>query len=447
VKEPGNTPGSVYEDAQILAEDAYIFGYPLVVMDVARRIHTAVPFPTPQAAPTNQFAHTRVVAGAHDKDIVRPNADSLDSVAWLDVSKEPVILRIPLIDRYFLFPIWSAWYDLLEVISPRTVGRGDRHIAIVGPEWHGKLPARVDRVTAPTETVWINGRFQAAGVEDIESVHRLQNQVLLVPLSEWGKTMTPRTHLFLVNLDVKTNPQEQVARMDASTFYTRLSQLLLHTNPRSADAPMVEQLRRIGVYGNANFALRNLRDETVQAMRAAVPSAQLKIASAERQAVPRLPSKWAVHVHPGRYETNYLYRAVGVKLGLAAAPVEEVFRLHTNMDETGDPLRGSHRYTITFEHLQHPPVHAFWSITLYNSKQLLAANAIQRHVIGDLNKLKLNADGSLTIYIQHEWPGMEKDLNWLPAPYDAFELVFQLYWPKPQVLQGRWRPPGVKRVH
>jgi hypothetical protein len=438
---------SAYEDARMIAEEACVFGYPLLVMDAARRVHTAVPSASPQGAPANQFAHTRILADARDRNVARPNVDSLGSVAWLDVSKEPVILNIPSIDRYFCLPIWSAWYDLLYVASTRTVGSGNRVFAIVGPWWEGNLPERVERVHSPTETVWINARFQASGVEDSEAVHRLQDQLRLTPLSEWGTAVEHHPQPFPTNVDQRSTPVEQVDLMDASTFYSRLAKLLQKSRPRTCDLPVIEQLKQIGLEATEDFSLEDLPETTSHAMRTAATSARMKIAAAEEKAIPALANNWSLHVHPGRFETNYLNRAVAVRLGLASSPVEDVVSLRTNTDSNGDFLKGTHQYVIRFDQSHIPPVNAFWSITLYNSKHLLAANSIQRHVIGDLNKLRLSPDRSLSIYIQHEWPGVEKDSNWLPAPGEAFELVFQLYWPRLEVLHGRWRPPGVTRVH
>lgn len=423
-----------------------MFGYPILVMDFARRMHTSVSFANEHAAPTNQFAHNRLLASAREKAGVRPHADSLGSVAWLDLSKEPIVLSVPTINRHFVLPIWTAWYDLVAVISSRTVGIGNRHFAIVGPRWHGRLPDPLERIAVPTERVWINGRLQAAGVEDIETVHHLQDQLRLTHLSDWGRSASPHPVPFVVNVDTNTTPHEQVARLDGAKFYTRLSQLIRKTAPRVCDAPMLEQLTQLGMFAGSDLAIESLPARSIQVMQDAVPAAQSRIAAAEKQSVLRWSNNWSLHTHPGQYGTNYLQRAADVRLGLASTLADDVVCLYTNVDVAGNPLRGLNQYVIQFDREHSPPVHAFWTITLYNSKHLPAANVIRRHFIGNLDKLRINHDGSFSIYVQHEWPGIPKDCNWLPAPCDAFELVFQLYWPKPEVLQGSWRPPAVMRL-
>ena len=328
-----------------------MFGYPLLVMDAARRIHTAVPFPSPHGAPANHFAHTRVLATAHDKEGIRPPADSLSSVAWLDVTKEPVILSVPAIDRFFLLPIWSSWYELLDVVSTRTAASGNRHFAIVGPRWHGKLPERVQGISSSTDSVWINGRFQAMGVEDIEHVHRLQDQIRLTPLSAWGGTGETRSQPFPTDVDPKMPPVEQVSKMEAPVYFARLAKLMQRAMARPCDEPMVERLDQIGFTPGGDFALEKLPEITTQALRAAVITAKQKIAQAEQEAIPALSNKWALYVHPGRYETNYLNRAVAVRLALASSPVEDG-SVSASTDSDGEPLKGAHQYMIRFDHGQ-----------------------------------------------------------------------------------------------
>jgi hypothetical protein len=157
-------------------------------------------------------------------------------------------------------------------------------------------------------------------------------------------------------------------------------------------------------------------------------------------------NNWSLPVHPRRFETDYLSRAVAARNAFWNSLAEDIVVYETELDETGDSLKGTHQYVIHFDQEHVPPVNAFWSITVYDSRRLLPANAIHRHVLGDRDRLRLNPDNSLSIYIQHEWPGTGKDSNWLPAPKAGFDLILQLYWPKSDVLDGIWRPPAVMRV-
>jgi hypothetical protein len=376
---------------------------------------------------------------------MRPHADSLSSIAWVDLSKGPLVLGVPPIDRFYLLPVYNAWYDLEFVVSSRTAEGGARNFGLVGPHWQGRLPESVERVSLTTDTAWINGRFQA-DTADIDSVHRVQDQVRLTPLSEWGRPAVSHSNPFLPNVDSRTSPQEQVFSLDTATFYTRLAKLLRRITPQAYDTPMFERLAQIGILAGTDFAFEMLDAATVRAMHAALPAAQAKITSAEQSVDERVADNWSLHVHPGRFETRYMDRALGVRQALASSLADDVVCFHTNVDQAGQLLKGSHHYVIHFDQGHSPPVNAFWSITLYNARYLPAANPINRYHIGSLDRLRIHNDNSVSIYIQHQWPGIDTDSNWLPAPGDAFELVLQLYWPKPEVLQGRWRPPAVVRV-
>jgi len=445
MKRRPNAQAWACEEIQKVAEEGYIYGYPLVLMDLMRRLHTAVPFPTAEGAPLNQFSHSRFLPDPHTKETPRPHADSLRSTAWLDVSSQPIILRIPPMDRYYLLSIFSAWGDLFDTMSPRTTGMGGTCVAFAGPSWHGKLPDGIKRLGATTETLWINGRIQAAGVEDLQIVHAKQDQFQLTPLSEWGQPASKHPSPFPPDLDRRMTPEEQVESLSAPAFYTRLSRLIRKIPPQARDAPMMRRLSQIGFVPSEEFAFETLSSATVQAMHDAALEAQRTIARAAQVPAMKI-NNWSLPLHPRRFETNYLSRAVTARNAFWNSLAEDVIVYETAQDRAGESLKGTNQYVIHFDQEHVPPVNAFWSITVYDSRRLLPANAIHRHVLGDRDRLRLNPDNSLSIYIQHEWPGTAKDSNWLPAPKAGFDLILQLYWPKSEVLNGIWRPPALMRI-
>ena len=119
---------------------------------------------------------------------------------------------------------------------------------------------------------------------------------------------------------------------------------------------------------------------------------------------------------------------------------------HTNVDHKAQALSGAHKYVIDFPRDAVPPVNAFWSITLYDANHHLARNDIHRYLIGDRSRLRVNPDNSISLCVQHEWPGESRDSNWLPTPKDAFSLALRLYWPKPEALKGHWQKPLLQPV-
>ena len=439
-------PDLTRAEIERVAEDMYIYGYPLVLMDVIKERQTATPYSARQGAPVNQFAHGRFLPAPHDKSVIHPNADCLTSFAWLDVRREPVVLSIPWTDRYYLLSFFSGWYEIFETHSPRNDGGRGAHLGFVTPHWPGNLPAGVKPIVAPTETIWIHAWFEASGRENIDVVHGVQDDFCLIPLSEWSGS-TQHAPPIRSDVDQKGTPQEQVENFDARCFSTRLSALMERNPPQECDSDIVAEIERVGFFLCDDFVFEMLPAETRHAMEAAVAAAQARIANADKNPLHgKQVNGWTLHIHPGRYYKNYLDRAADARSGVVAARADDVLCFHTGTDENGELLKGSNRYLMNFAWDLAPPVNAFWSITLYDARQHLVPNSMLRNVIGDRDRLRVNPDYSLSIHIQHDWPGPAKDSNWLPAPKEAFSLALKMYWPKPDALTGNWRPPAVMRM-
>lgn len=428
------------DQARKIAEEALVFGYPLVLMDVTRQVMTA---PGPTHASINQFHHLRVFPDASFTDVVSPNADTLYSMAWLDLSRGPIVLSLPDTDgRYYLMPLLSAWTDVFESPGKRTTGTHKGEFAIVGPDWKGKLPTGVTELRSPTEMVWLIGRTQTNGTSDYESVNALQNKYRLCSLNDAAaskRTEQPQGSA----LDTRTPPVEQVARMDALTFFGRLATLLVGNPPHNVDEPMMQKLAQLGVRpGEAFEPDRAIRAE----LDAAIKTALNRIKDAAQGAPEDLVNGWAIYRQLGAYGSNYDKRALVAWFGLGANLDADAVYPSTRVDAEGQPLSGANRYVLHFEPGRLPPVNAFWSLTLYNEQQAFVDNPIDRCALGDRDELEQNADGSLDLYLQHESPGQDRESNWLPAPQGSFKLILRLYWPKPEALEGAWQPPPVRRV-
>jgi hypothetical protein len=427
--------------------DAYIYGYPLVLMDVTRQVATAAPKVTDRKAPINQFRHNRAFPDHTFTTVVSPNADTLYSIAWLDLAKEPMVLSVPDTGkRYYLMQLLDAWTNVFAVPGTRTTGNGKGDVAIVGPGWKGKLPAGVQEIKAPTSMVWLIGRTQTNGKEDYEAVYALQRQYKLTPLGAFGTNYVPPENVPVdPNVDLKTPPVEQVAKMDAATFFGRLARVMRDNPPAAADAELVKKLATIGIVPGKDFDIKAQEPTLVQALERAVREGRDKLVAATKQPKGKVINGWTFMLDLGRYGADYLNRATVAALTLGANLAEDAIYPRTTVDAAGQPLTGANRYVLHFPKGQTPPVNAFWSVTMYNSKQFFVENPLARYALGDRDKLKTNADGSLDIYIQHNSPGPEREANWLPAPKDEFNLILRLYWPKKEALDGEWKPPAVKR--
>jgi hypothetical protein len=432
---------AVNEELKRLAAEVYVFAYPLVLTDVTRQVETA-------KSSLNVFEHRRSVPDVSAAE-ANPNADVLYSQAWLDLSKEPVLLSVPdTKGRYWLIAMLDAWSNVAASLGPRTVGEGKQEIAIVGPRWKGTLPAGVSEVKSPTEMAWLLGRMQADRKSEQAAVAKLQDQTKLGPLTKSsraakGSSAAP-TH---EAVDVKTAPREQVAKMDAATFLTRVAMLLPGNPPTKADAPMVDKIKKLGIVGGQPFDLAKLDALSATSVEAGVKSAHDAIeAAGKRSGSAELRNGWMFDRELGRWGTDYGKRAVVAWRGLGANAPEDAIFMTAHFDSGGQRLDGAQRYVLHFDKGAAPPTEAFWSVSLYDEKQHFAANPLGRYHIGSDDNLRTNPDGSVDVYIQNADPGKDKESNWLPAPKGSFYLILRVYWPKEDVVNGRWVPPGIRRV-
>ncbi len=446
----GSATADPRSEAVQLIADAYLFGYPLVLTDVTRAISTNVPDASDgQKAPVNQFVHRREFPDYTFTDVVSPNADTLYSVAWLDLSKEPMVLSVPEMGkRFYMMEMMGAWTDVFASPGSRTTGIGKGDFAVVGPNWKGTLPDGLEPIQSPTNLVWLIGRTQTNGKSDYPAVHAIQDKYRLVPLSAWGKAYQAPANLpVAADIDMKTPPPEQVARMDAAAFFARLNHLMQDNPPAAADAAALERFAKLGIAPGKPFDASTLDPEVAAALDEGMQAGRARLIAETKVSRGREINGWTILPdNVANFGTDYNTRAVVALVGLGANLPADAIYPHAVADSDGQPLAGAHRYTMRFEKGQLPPVKAFWSITTYNEKQNFIQNPINRYAIGDRDELKFDPDGSLTLYFQKDSPGTDKESNWLPVPEGAFNLFMRLYWPEQAVVDGSWKMPPVERV-
>lgn len=432
-----------------LATDAYVYGYPLVTMEMTRRIMTNVAAPAGTRAPMGQFARIREYPNAAFRDVTAPNADTLYTIAWADVGKEPWVLSLPdMKGRYYLFPLLDGWTTVFQSPGARTTGTGAQTYAITGPGWKGTLPAGVTEYKSPTSLVWMLGRIYCTGTpEDYAAVHALQDQCRLVPLSAWGKDYTPPAATVDPKVDMKTAVREQVNALDAVSYFTLLAELMKTNPPTPADADTVARFAGIGLVPGQDFDRTKLKADFV----ARIPHIafdrimlQLKVGKSVKNV-----NGWLYDTVTGIYGTDYLNRALVTAIGLGANRPQDAIYPMSLKDADGSDYDGAHKYVMRFAKGQLPPVKGFWSLTMYDADFFFVANPLNRYSISARQKLKENADGSTDLYIQNESPGADKESNWLPAPKGKFQLMLRLYWPNetpPSIIDGTWSPPPAKKA-
>ena len=438
------------DEATAIATDAYIFGYPLVTMEMTRRVTTNVTALQGLHAPMGQFASARTYPTAAFRDVTAPNADTLYSSAWLDLSKEPYVLSLPDAQgRYYLFPMLDAWTTVFQDPGKRTTGTGAQNYAITGPHWSGRLLTGATQYQSPTNLVWIIGRIYCTGTpEDYQAVHAMQDKLSLVPLSSHGKPYTPPGGKVDSSIDTKTPVRDQVNALDAAAYFNLMAHLMKENPPVVEDAPMVERMAKIGIVPGEPFALASLSPDVQQAVKTVPKAALAKIMGYFKDAG-KSKNGWMFPKATGIYGTNYLDRATVTFYGLGANRPQDAIYPTSEVDAEGKPYSGANKYVMHFDQGQMPPANGFWSLTMYDANYFFVANPLNRYTLSARNKLRTNPDGSVDLLIQHESPGKGEESNWLPAPADKFVLMLRLYWPSetpPSLLDGSWTIPAVKKA-
>ena len=429
-------------DPKTLAAEAYIYLYPLMLMEVTRQqsINTP-PGRVFGRGPENTFVHTRTFPTADFRDVVRPNFDTLYSIAWLNVGAGPVVLHLPdTADRYYLLPLLDMWTEVFANPGKRTTGTQATDLLVVPPSWTGPVPAGHGLIQAPTPHAWIVGRFQTNGVDDYPVVRALQDQLSLTPPPEYDPLPLDPT------VDSSTAPLRTVAELTGVEFFRRAAEVL-HTTPvHATDFSVLARIQHLGIVPGLPFDEKQLDAAALEALEAGVAEARATLL-ATLPLMGRRVNGWLLNTETmGNYGNDYLKRAVVALVGLGANPPDDAVYPILLTDADGHPLSGENRYRLHFEKSELPPVEAFWSLTMYDADGFPAANPIDRYAIGDRDALRYNPDGSLDLHLQHDRPAEELVPNWLPAPAGPLGVTMRLYGPRPEVLEGAWVPPAVTRL-
>ncbi|MBT9500292.1 MAG: DUF1254 domain-containing protein [Burkholderiaceae bacterium] len=421
-----------------LGAEAYLYGYPLVMMDLTRA-HAAR-----TQGPENRLLRVRSFPGADFRDVVRPNVDTLYTSAFIDMAQGPWVFEMPAnAPRYELMPFMDAWTNVFAAPGTRLNGGQGARLLLAAADWQGEVPAGLSLVRAPTRIVWLIGRTQTRGAADYPLVHRLQDGLTLRHLTDWQTGRSASVPAWKAEPPASP-PIAQMQAMATTEFFARLARLMVDNPPAAMDAPVLQKLEQLGLRpGQALDWTLMQRGE----MALARWLAERRVAS--ELAKPReLVNGWSTPpALLGRYGQDYNTRAVVAMVGLGANLPADAMYPSARVDGQGRPLNGSRRYRLHFKAGTLPPVRAFWSVTAYSADDFLIANALQRHALGDRDPLVFNTDGSLDLWLQAEAPTQAPTSNWLPVRRgEDFLLNARLYWPRHEALDGRWTMPAVERL-
>ena len=443
------------EETKAIAEDGFIYGLPLV-MNYAIMYEYSVDKNSGQyKAPFNVISNEHRVFTPADTAIPTPNSDTPYSLAWLDLRAEPIVISVPAVpkERYYSVQLTDGNTYNFGYIGSRATGIEAGDYLVAGPDWKGEIPPGIKKVFHSTTPFSITiFRTQLLNPEDMPNVEKIQAGYKVQPLSAYLNQPAPPAPAVIDFPPATTSGIKD-------NFFAYLDAALQFVPPTPEDTDIRARLASIGIGPGKTFDFKDLDLEHKAVILLAMKEGDDKVDQFLSSGMKNIHG-WKVGSLFGDasfYHGNWLMRAAAAKGGIYGNNADEAMYPMTKTLANGDVLDGSkHAYTLTFPAGQFPPVNAFWSVTMYDGKnQLLVKNPINRYLINSpmLPRLKKNADGSLTLYIQKDSPGADKESNWLPAPDDSIYLVMRLYWPKtetPSILppgEGTWQPPGIVQAN
>jgi hypothetical protein len=435
-------------EARAIAKEAYIYGFPVV--DNYRIQHSYfVDRQNPEfKAPWNQIHNVPRVYTPADTAIQTPNSDTPYSFVGMDLRAEPMVLTVPPIEkeRYFSVQLIDAYTFNFAYIGSRATGNGGGSYVIAGPNWKGEMPKGVKKVIrSETEFVFAVYRTQLFNPDDLDNVKKVQAGYKAETLSAFLGTPAPKAAPVidfikpLSPAEEKTSPQ----------FFNILNFVLQFCPTDPSETELMARFARIGVGAGKTLDASKLSPEMKAAIEQGMAAAWADFAGLEKQFAAGKVTSGDVFGTREYLKNNYLYRMAAAVLGIYGNSKLEAMYPFYAVDEAKQKLDGANRYTMRFAPGQLPPVHAFWSLTMYEMpSSLLVANPINRYLLNSpmLPQFKRDADGGLTLLIQNESPGKDKEANWLPAPKGPFVMAMRLYWPKDDAVEGKWTAPPLQQA-
>lgn len=425
-------------NAYTLGVQAYIYTFPWSYMTEQRWFRSE-----DVGHQANRLFHFRELKDASHIDGGSPNNDTIYSRSWLYLKDEPVILTVPAVsDRYHSVQLTDFMDDNFAYAGQRTTGNGAGAYAIFDKGWTGTLPAGVTALP-PSSTSWafLQVRTAVKDASDLDAAHAIQNQYRLTPLSQWGKpdAPAPRTAEIWEPLERSADPLNE---------WRTINRSMREVAPDPRDADILQNFARIGV--GAGLDIDALDPGTKRGLaRAAVDGRKIINGAFAGGYGQTIINGWNYPPPAtGRMTQtrDWLLRAIQPAVGFNTNDPIEATYLNASVDGEGRPLTGQTRYVLRFAKGEEPKVNAFWSLTMYNKAYNLVANPINRYSVGDRSALKRDADGGLTIYIQNDSPGADKESNWLPAPDGPFFLFLRAYLPGDDIVKQTWVPPKITAV-
>ena len=444
----GNASDVTPSEARAIAKEAYIYGFPMVDSYRIEYGYFVDKKGPEYKGPWNEIHNTARVYTPADTAIQTPNSDTPYSYVGMDLRAEPLILTVPPIEkeRYFSIQLIDAYTFNFAYIGSRATGNGGGSYLIAGPNWKGEKPSGVkDVIRSETEFVLALYRTQLFNPDDIANVKTIQAGYKAQPLSAFLGKPAPKAATAVDFIKPLTPAEEKTSLQ----FFNILNFVLRFCPTVPSENALMERFAKIGVGAGKPFDESKLSPEIQAAIEQGIADGWVAFAGLKKEVEAGKVISGDVFGTREYLKNNYLYRMGAAVLGIYGNSKQEAIYPTYYVDATKQKLDGDNRYTLRFAPSQLPPVNAFWSLTMYEEPQsLLVANPINRYLINSpmLPQLKRDPDGGLTLIVQNESPGKDKEANWLPAPNGPFSLIMRLYWPKAEALEGKWKKPELRKV-
>jgi hypothetical protein len=432
------------DQARAIAKEAYIYGFPIVDNYRVNYAYFVDKQNPEYKGGWNEIHNTARVYTPADTAIQTPNSDTPYSAVGADLRSEPLVLTVPPIeqDRYYSLQFIDGYTYNFDYVGSRTTGNGGGKYLLAGPGWKGEKPAGIDTViTSDTDLALVLYRTQLFGPSDLDNVKKIQAGYQVAPLSVYLNQPSPAPAPAIDFAPPLTSDQQKTSPQ----FFDILNFALRYAPVLPAEQAMRDRFATIGIGPDGDFDADKLSPEMRSAIEAGMADAWTELGALKKDKIDTGQVGAADFFGTAQYlNGNYLYRMAGAALGIYGNSKDEALYPGTSVDSTGQPLTGANTYTYRFASGQLPPVNAFWSLTMYALPQSeLVANPIGRYLVNSpmLSSLVKDPDGGITLYLQKDSPGADKEANWLPAPDGPFQVILRLYWPKPDALNGQWQAP------
>jgi hypothetical protein len=435
-------------EARAIAKEAYIYANPLV--DSYRAMFSwFVDEKDPEyKAPWNQIGNVPRVFTPEDRAVQSPNSDTPYSFLALDLRTEPIVLTVPKIekDRYFSIQLIDLYTHNFDYIGSRTTGNDGGSFLIAGPGWKGNAPDGIKKVMrCETELAIAIYRTQLFKPDDLENVKAIQAGYKVQPLSALLGKPAPKAAPQIQFIQPLT--REEITK--SPKIFEQVNFVLQFCPTHPSEKELMARFGRLGIGAGKTFDWNAFSPDIQAAIGQGIADAWADFAQLKERGEAGEIGTADIFGTREHLQNNYLYRMAAAALGLWGNSEAEAIYPAYWVDADGQKLDGTHRYTLRFAPGELPPVHSFWSLTMYElPEMLLVANPIDRYLLNStmLDDFVRDDDGGITFCIQHASPGKALEPNWLPAPEGPFFMALRLYWPKAEALDGTWKLPTVKRV-